>query len=77
MNAMSQVCAEGLACSIKPAQCTAVRLPFVPAMLWDPFDHSEGSFRPNVKKSEKSLEMGSQGLLALGGKKVRKELKTS
>ena len=44
--------------------------------LWDPFGHSEGSSRPNVKKSEKSLEMGSQGLPAPGDKKVRKELKT-
>ena len=44
-----------------------------------PFGHSEGSFRPNVKKSEKSLEMGSRGLPAPGAKKserVKNELKS-
>ena len=47
-------------------------------MRWDPFDHSEGQFSPNVKKSEESLEMGTpRGLPAPGGKKIRKELKTS
>ena len=33
---------------------------------WDPFDQSEGQFSLNVKKSEKSLEMGSRGLPASG-----------
>ena len=41
----------------------------------DPFDHSEGQFSPNVKKSEKSLEVGSRGLLAPGGKKSQKRFK--
>ena len=36
---------------------------------------SEGSFRPNAKKSEKSLETGSWGLPAPGGEKVRKSQK--
>ena len=42
---------------------------------WDPFDHSEGSFRPDVKKSKKSLEMGSRGLPAPGGRKGQKRVK--
>ena len=48
-------------------------------MSWDPFDqwHSEGSFRPNVKKSEKSLEMGSRGREGQKSqKRVKNELKS-
>ena len=31
-------------------------------LTWYPFDHSEGQFSLNEKKSEESLEMGSRGL---------------
>ena len=41
---------------------------------WDPFDHSEGQFSLNAKKSEKKVSK-FPGLLAPGGKKVRKEFK--
>ena len=34
----------------EPNQKSGLGLP------WDPFDHSEGSFRPNVKKSDKRFE---------------------
>ena len=36
---------------------------------WDPFDHSEGSFRPIVKKSEKKSRNGLPGPPGPGGQK--------
>ena len=37
----------------------------------DPFDHSEGQFSLNAKKTEETLEIGSRGLPAPGAKKPR------
>ena len=39
-------------------------------MIWDPFDHSEGSLRPNVKKVRKKVSKWVLGASRPGGTKT-------